>query len=156
VSRADNELLTRIRDIVRPLIMDARLPEDMQAAAAKVSGTTDLLAAMKALADLVVVADDTHKTTDSAKKSLRAMLLTALTETGAPALRLTHHTISTSNGQRSIAVTDLAAIPDEFMVQPPKVPDMDAIKARWKANNPVPGTDRRNGSPYLTVSARSE
>lgn len=156
MSKADAALLDRIRDTTRPLILDDRLPEAVQAAAATVTGSADLLAAMKALAALVILADDALTAADATKKAVRATMLAAMDETGAPALRLEHHTISTSSGARTVAVTDPAQLPPDLWKQPPPVPDMDAIRARWKAHQPVPGTDRRNGAPYLSVQARSE
>lgn len=156
MSRADETLLARIRDTTRPLILDDRLPEAVQAAAAKVSGASDLLAAMKALAALVILADDALTAADATKKAVRATMLAAMDETGAPALRLSHHTISASSGAQTVIVTDPAQLPDDLMIQPPKEPDMKAIRALWKAKQPVAGTALRNGSPYLSIHARSE
>jgi hypothetical protein len=60
-------------------------------------------------------------------------------------------TLSVRPSPPRVEITDQAAIPAVFMVQPPPSPDKNAIKAALKAGEAVPGCALSNSPPALQV-----
>ena len=70
-------------------------------------------------------------------------------------LDLPHHKLSLVDGKTAATITDPAALPTEFMVQPAPRPDLHAI-ARALKHGPVPGAATRNAPPHIRISAKKE
>jgi hypothetical protein len=156
MGKIESATLTKLRETAQPLVMDVSLPEPVQDAAARVTSATDLLGALRFMGELALVAEDAKERAEVAQKAIRAALLDAMLSCGAPAVRLAHHTVSTASGAAGVRITDVSLIPADLMRQPPAQPDKDAIRARLKAKQPVPGAVLTNGSDYLQFRSAKE
>lgn len=82
---------------------------------------------------------------------IRAALLDAMLEAGAPRVVAGHHACHVSSGRPGVVVTDAAILPHRFLRRPPPVPDLDAIRRALEAGEAVAGAELRNARPHLAV-----
>lgn len=154
MSKHDTAMLERIRAAVLPYVLHAGLPEAVQDQAAVVAGTKDLLDAMKGLAELVIHTGEAVGAAKAADDAARAVLLDALEDTGAPALRVAHHTVLMVEGKPGFTVTEPELIPPALMRAREPEPDRNAIQKLLNAGQDVPGVALRNSRPHLRVVAK--
>ncbi len=142
-----------IRAILTQIASDADLPRAMRAIAADAEGAVEVEAVL-ARTGRALVQLEAHVTyAENKAKALREALLNLIVETGAPAFSIGTHTISTAETRR-VHITDEAAIPPEFMRQPPPKPDTEVIRRKLAAGQSVPGAMLSNASPTLTIRSR--
>jgi hypothetical protein len=84
----------------------------------------------------------------------RAALLEAMEETGMPSVSTKHHTASTGGAARSVIVTDLAAIPAEYLKQPPPEPDKQRMRAALLDGDVIPGAVLSNSATVLRITSK--
>jgi len=150
-SKQDDLMMNRIRDVLQPMVLDGRLPEDVQTAAAATAGCGGLLDMMRGLAGVILAADDAADRSKQAATVVRSLLTEAMEDTSATTLRIGHHTVSLVDGRPSFSVTDPTQIPPSLMRQADPVPDRNAIQKLLNAGQDVPGVVRRNSAPYIQL-----
>jgi hypothetical protein len=116
---------------------------------------SDIVEVMGALAGLIVCLESTIGAVEAAVLAARTVLARQMAETGATTLRTSAHTISLRDTPRAVMVMDPAAIPPEFMRQPPPKLDVAEIGKRLRAGELVPGVVLGNGgAPTLQIRNR--
>jgi hypothetical protein len=115
----------------------------------------DVLDGLRAAAALLMAAEEIEAAAKACGERLRAALAEVMSDTGATSLDLPHHRLSLVDGKTAATVTDPAALPAEYMVQPPPRPDLHAIAKALK-HGPVPGAALRNGASHIKISPRQE
>ncbi len=145
-----NELRDRMTLAASVVAGDPRMSRAARDAAADVMLETDLIACASSMVTLIITLEDARNAADALAKQAREALTEAL-EATTGRVKAGIHTASTSNGRQSVAITDDAAIPAEFMRQPEPQPDKAAILAAMKEGRNVPGAVLRNGAPTLTI-----
>lgn len=84
---------------------------------------------------------------DGIREAIQAAMETAeLTSLKTPCA-----TLSMRASPPRVEITDAAAIPAVFMVQPPPAPDKNAIKAALKGGDAIPGCALSNQPPALSI-----
>lgn len=135
----------------------ARIPDfgTAQDAMADLFMAADVLSALKASGNLLLACEAMAEMGNATCKALRAAMAEVMADTGATAVDLPHHRVSLVDGKASVVITDEAAIPAQFMEQPPPKPNKDAIAAALKAG-PVPGAMLSNGGQHIRIVSRGE
>lgn len=129
------------------------LPQAVRALIADAHDAVDFEAALYRTAAALVAVEDAAARIEADAKALRAALLTAMAETGAPNISLPHHTVGTQE-RRSLHITDESAIPAHLWTKPEPQPDTTAIRKALQAG-PVPGAVLSNGGATLFIRARN-
>lgn len=127
----------------------------MQDAMGDLFMAADVLTALKASGDLLLACEALAEMGNATCKALRAAMAEVMADTGATAVDLAHHRVSLADGKASAVVTDPAALPQRYMVQPPPKPDMAAILRDLKAG-PVPGAALSNPQPHIRFSPKKD
>jgi len=115
----------------------------------------NVLDGLRAAAALLMAVEEIEAAAKACGDRLRAALAEVMADTGATSLDLPHHRLSLVDGKTAATVTDPAALPAEYMVQPPPRPDLHAIAKALK-HGPVPGAALRNGASHIKISPRQE
>lgn len=84
-------------------------------------------------------------------EGIRDAIQTAMEVAEIPSLKTPCATLSMRASPPRVEITDPAALPPVFMVQPPPSPDKNAIKAALKAGEAIPGAALSNQPPALSV-----
>jgi hypothetical protein len=129
---------------------DKRTGRPAREKAADVMLDDDILGTMQAAVALILALEEQAKVSAEYAGQMRAGLLAALEGTTGQVIAGIH-TATVANGRASVAITDDAAIPPSFMVQPPPQADKAAILKAIKAGATVPGAALRNGAPSLRI-----
>lgn len=144
-----------LRPVLLALASDPAMPLEVRKIAADAEGAEEIEAVL-ARSGRALVHTEAHVThADNHGKALRRALEQVMTETGAPTFHIGTHTIGTQETRR-VRITDEAAVPLSFMVQPAPKPDTQAIKNAIEKGATVAGAELTNGSPSLFVRARSK
>jgi uncharacterized protein (UPF0147 family) len=143
-----------LRPILMDLASDDDLPRTARLAAADAEGAVDIEAVIARAGAAIVALESMGDIIEARAKALRAALLEVMVETGAPPIGTATHTISTSETRR-VVITDPALVPITLMRQPDPKPDTETIRRLLLAGAEVPGAQLTNGSPSLTIRARS-
>lgn len=119
----------------------------------------DVVETMPTVAVVILTAEALREAADRLEKEARAALGEAMAEVGAPAIRIPHFTVVLVEPKPKPVVSDLLALPPEFLAPPkpqePK-PDYRAIEAALK-RGPVPGVTIANGgAAHVSFRSRSE
>lgn len=83
-------------------------------------------------------------------QKMRGAILAVMQAAGRKRIAAPDMTINVLPGQPGVVVTDIDAVPEEF-VKVEKSPRMREINAIIKSGGEVPGTAPRNPTPYLAV-----
>lgn len=134
---------------------DQRMGRHARAAAADVKLDDDIIGTMQAAVSLILALEEQADVSAHHARQARAALLTALEGTTGQ-VRAGIHTATAVSGRAAVAITDDAAIPAEFMEQPPPRADKAAILKAMKAGAAVPGAALRNGAPSLRISINNQ
>ncbi len=145
-----DELRDRMTLAASVVAGDPRMSRAARDAAADVMLETDLIACASSVVSLIIALEDARDAADALARQAREALTETL-EATTGRVKAGIHTASTSNGRQSVAITDDAAIPAEYLRQPPPQPDKAAILAALKEGRAVPGAVLRNGAPVLTI-----
>jgi hypothetical protein len=151
---ADHSLPLRdkLHTAARPLMRDPAAGDEIQTQATVVCGDADLLGAMKESGALLLMVEDAADRMASHAKVLRAALLDAMVEAGAPGIELEHHVVGYSTSAPGVAI--VGDVPTEFMRRPEPAPDKIAIAKALREGRAVEGAVLRNSSPHLFIRAR--
>jgi hypothetical protein len=142
-----------LRPVLLALASDPAMPLEVRKLAADAEGAEEIEAVL-ARSGRALVHTEAHVThAENHGKALRRALEQVMTETGAPTFHIVTHTIGVQEA-RKVRITDEAALPISFMVQPPPKPDTAAIGNALRAGAEVPGAELTNGSPSLFVRSR--
>lgn len=126
-------------------------------AAAEVAKADDILATMAQAISAITAAEELAEAADMAVKSMRAALAEQLAETGAEKVSNGYHTAYLSKRPASVAITEPAAIPREYWVQPPPAPDKRAIMRAINDGVDVPGAEKVvPNEPLLVIKSRQK
>ncbi|CAB4157027.1 Siphovirus Gp157 [uncultured Caudovirales phage] len=143
-----------LRAALDPLQGAPHLPQAVRALIADAHDAVDFEAALYRAAAALVALEDAVARIEGDAKTLRAALLTAMSETGAPNISLPYHTVGTQE-RRSLRVTDESAIPAHLWTTPKPQPDTTAIRKALQAGA-VPGAVLSNGGATLFIRARNK
>jgi hypothetical protein len=100
---------------------------------------TDLTDVMARTIDLVAAVEALHDAADAAVRDLRAALAATMNDTGCTQVQGSHHAAHLARKPAFLNISDEAAIPRSFYVQPPPQLDRSALKAALKDGAQVPG-----------------
>lgn len=142
-----------IRTALAPLMGAPHLPRDVRGDLADAHDATDFEATLYRTAAALVAMEALAERVDAEAKAVRAALLNAMAETGAPNIALPHHTVGTQE-RRALHITE-AELPAIYMRQPPPAPDTSAIRKALAAGDTIPGATLGNGAPSLFIRARN-
>lgn len=142
-----------LRAALAPVMGAPHLPRDVRAELANAHDATDFEATLYRTASALVAMEALAKRVDAEAQSIRAALLTAMAETGAPNIALPHHTVGTQY-RRALHIKE-AELPAAYMRQPPPAPDTAAIRKALDAGEIIPGAMLGNGIPSLFIRARN-
>lgn len=84
------------------------------------------------------------------REEYRATLFAILDAMGLAKVRHAEYTIAITQPKPGVVITDLAALPDDF-VRITKAPDKTAIGAALASGAVVPGAEMANGLPTITI-----
>lgn len=115
----------------------------------------NVLDGLRAAAALLLAMEQVEADSKATATRLRAALAEVMADTGATGVDLPHHRVSLVDGKASVVIVDEAAIPAEFMEQPPPKPNKARIAAALKAG-PVPGAMPSNPSPHIRFSPKKD
>ena len=116
---------------------------------------SDMLGALRAAAALLMAAEEIEDAAKACAARLRAALAEVMADTGATGVDLPHHRVSLVDGKASVVIVDEAAIPAEYMEQPPPKPNKARIAAALKAG-PVPGAMLGNPAAHIRITAKKD
>ena len=100
---------------------------------------TDLVAAMSAMVDVIIAAEELEAAASAAVKAARAALAAEMQDTGATQIASGHHLAYLARKPAYVVVDDPDAVPTAFLHQPPALPNKAAIKKAVEAGHAVPG-----------------
>lgn len=152
MSRFAEALLDKLRASIPPAA--PTLPTRIADAQARLAAAPDLDAGLAATVALIIATEDVAGAAQALAAEARGALRFALEESGAGNIDTDFHTATLQRGRRTVVVTDMDAIPPDFVLHEPK-PDRSKILAADKLNIRVPGTEVSNGASFLTIRARS-
>jgi len=144
----------RMRPLLLALASDLEMPRSARLASKEAAAAQDVEAVMARAASAIIATESAARVIEDRAKELRAALLDLMIETGAPTVATATHTIGYAEARR-VVVTDAAAIPAEYLHQPPPRPDTAAIGNALRGGASVPGAALTNGSPHLFIRARN-
>jgi len=99
----------------------------------------DLVEAMGAMVAAIIAAEQLQETAAEAVKMTRLELAHTMAETGATQIASGHHLAYLARRPAALVIDDSKAIPPEYMMQPPPVPDRKRIHAAIDGGTEVPG-----------------
>ncbi len=113
----------------------------------------DFLPVMQAAVGVILACEAMQAAAKKAEASARAALAEAMS-LGATTIQAGLHTVSLRDAPRSAVVTDLALLPERFMVQAPQPPPKPDLTALRKAllDGPITGAQLSNGGlPTIAI-----
>jgi hypothetical protein len=117
----------------------------------------DIIDAMRDAAGLILAAEAIKDAAGEIEATMRRKLAVVMVDTGAPSLRLEHHTISVTEPGLRLRVADPKALPASYLKARDPVPDMKAIEAAWAEGKRPAGVFQDNGgAPFVSIRARKE
>ena len=111
------------------------------------------VAMQQSAVSVIMACDALQLAGKNAEAQCRVALATAMA-LGSTTVRTTDFTASLRAAAQRVLITDEAAIPARYMVQPPPKPDMVAIAAHLRAGQDIPGVSLTNGGADI-VSIRT-
>ena len=143
-----------LRAVANDLVSDPRSSDRVQTLAAVATTQGDILTTLQDTGRLLIEVEDAADFLEAASKRLRAAMLDAMIEAGAPGIDVGSHIIDTRNGVASAMVT--GKVPDEFMRHPEPAPDMMAIAKALRAGQIIEGAVLRNPQPSLVIKGKKK
>lgn len=110
-------------------------------------------ASVGAIKERIAALEDRKLRHEARREEFRALIFAALDAAGQRAWKSPEYTVSITPGRAGVAITDPAAIPDDF-VRIRREPDKTAIGAAIASGAEIPGADLRNGAPSLTIRTK--
>jgi hypothetical protein len=105
----------------------------------------------RGLGQTVSTLTDRRKRLDYKAEKLREALKAAMIMGEIAKLQTPAATLSVSKGRDGYFITDVSAIPDEFLTRPEPVPNRRAIGDAVKDGKEIPGVAKSNPEPILTI-----
>ena len=133
----------------------ARLASDIDDAIIDLEFAPDVLTALKASAHLLMVYEAIAEQAGATCKALRVAMAEVMGDTGATAVDLPHHRVALVDGKPSVIITDPAALPPQYMVQPPPKADTAAILRDLKRMT-IPGATLANTAQHIRISSKKD
>ena len=111
------------------------------------------VAMQQSTVSVIMACDALQLAAKNAEAQCRVALATAMA-LGSTTIRTEHFSVSLRAAAQRVLITDEAAIPARYMVQPPPKPDMVAISALLRGGKVIPGVSLTNGGADI-VSIRT-
>lgn len=112
----------------------------------------ELEADAKKLRERASAVEDRARRLQEAADRIKNFMLASMQIGGVKKVQLLEFTVTRRLSPESVAVHDAAAIPTEYMRQPPPVPDKTVIKEALKRGEAVPGCElQRNEHLRITI-----
>jgi hypothetical protein len=99
----------------------------------RVEASIDVVETLRAWGDLALAFEALADLAAELRTKSREYLASAMSSTGATTVQTEGGKWSVKNKPAFVEIADPAAVPDEFLVQPPAAPDKKAIAAHLKA-----------------------
>ena len=153
---ADHAVAIRdaLRAVANELVSDTRASDRIQTLAAVATTQGDILTTLQDTGRLLIEVEGAADFLEALSKRLRAAMLDAMVEAGAPGIDVGSHIIDTRNGVASAMLT--GKVPPEFMRHPEPAPDMMAIAKALRAGQNVEGAVLRNPQPSLVIKGKKQ
>ena len=111
------------------------------------------VAMQQSAVSVIMACDALQLAAKGAEAQCRVALATAMA-LGSTTVRTADFTVSLRAAAQRVLITDEAAIPARYMVQPPPKPDLVAISALLRGGKVIPGVSLTNGGADI-VSIRT-
>lgn len=146
--------MARLRSVASRIeAVDAHF-ESLDAARLSLSFASDLLPAMRAVANLIMAAEVLEEAAGLLRQDARAALGDVMA-LGATQFETEAHVISVKDSTRSVIITDAEAVPPDLWSTPEPKPDKTEIGKLLRRGERVPGAELANFTrPVVTIKAK--